>query len=116
MHTVDTLRGSGGSPPGSRFAFACGTILPVADSGGTDFTLAAAERRAIVRAMREADGVKTVAAKLLGCGKSTLYRKLREHAIGLAEYMPAHALSPPTPPTVTSPHAAPVTLCDDAAG
>jgi len=39
------------------------------------------ERRAIFRAIREANGDKLAAAKLLGIGKTTLYRKLREYEL-----------------------------------
>jgi two-component system response regulator HydG len=35
------------------------------------------ERRAILRALREAGGNKLAAARLLGIGKTTLYRKLK---------------------------------------
>jgi two-component system response regulator HydG len=37
------------------------------------------ERRAIVRALREAGGDKLAAARLLGIGKTTLYRKLKQY-------------------------------------
>ena len=37
------------------------------------------ERRAILRALREAGGDKLAAARLLGIGKTTLYRKLRQY-------------------------------------
>ncbi|MFZ0212269.1 MAG: sigma-54 dependent transcriptional regulator [Candidatus Acidiferrales bacterium] len=37
------------------------------------------ERRAILRALRESGGDKLVAAKMLGIGKTTLYRKLKEY-------------------------------------
>ncbi|MGH9715161.1 MAG: sigma-54-dependent transcriptional regulator [Candidatus Acidiferrales bacterium] len=37
------------------------------------------ERRAILRALREADGDKLAAARLLGIGKTTLYRKLKQY-------------------------------------
>jgi len=37
------------------------------------------ERRAILRALREADGDKLAAARLLGIGKTTLYRKLKKY-------------------------------------
>lgn len=36
------------------------------------------ERRAILLALRQVDGDKTAAARILGIGKSTLYRRLRE--------------------------------------
>ena len=38
------------------------------------------ERRAIFRAMREAGGDKLAASRLLGIGRTTLYRKLRQYA------------------------------------
>jgi DNA-binding NtrC family response regulator len=37
------------------------------------------ERRAILRALREAGGDKLAAARILGIGKTTLYRKLKEY-------------------------------------
>jgi DNA-binding NtrC family response regulator len=37
------------------------------------------ERRAIMRALREASGDKLAAARLLGIGKTTLYRKLKQY-------------------------------------
>ncbi len=37
------------------------------------------ERRAILGAMREAGGDKLIAARLLGIGKTTLYRKLKQY-------------------------------------
>src|SRR2546427_2008525 len=47
-------------------------------SVGDDFPpLEELERRAIFYALREADGDKLAAARLLGIGKSTLYRRLK---------------------------------------
>jgi DNA-binding NtrC family response regulator len=40
-----------------------------------------AERDIIVRALAEADGVKTEAARILGMGRTTLWRKLKEYGI-----------------------------------
>ena len=37
------------------------------------------ERRAILRALRESGGDKLAAARLLGIGKTTLYRKLKQY-------------------------------------
>jgi DNA-binding NtrC family response regulator len=37
------------------------------------------ERRAILRALREAGGDKVAAARLLRIGKTTLYRKLKQY-------------------------------------
>ena len=43
--------------------------------------LADLEREAILGAIRTLDGDKLQAAKLLGIGKTTLYRKLKEYGI-----------------------------------
>ena len=43
--------------------------------------LAETERRAILHVLQETRGDKFAAARLLGIGKTTLYRKLREYAI-----------------------------------
>ncbi len=45
-------------------------------------SLAEMERNAIVDAIRRLNGDKLQAAKLLGIGKTTLYRKLKEYGIG----------------------------------
>ena len=39
------------------------------------------ERRAILRTLRETGGDKLAAARLLGIGKTTLYRKLKQYQI-----------------------------------
>jgi two-component system response regulator HydG len=44
-------------------------------------TLADLERQAILGAIRALNGDKLQAAKLLGIGKTTLYRKLKEYGI-----------------------------------
>jgi transcriptional regulator with GAF, ATPase, and Fis domain len=44
-------------------------------------TLAEAERRAIVRALRQTGGAKKEAAKLLGIGRRTLYNKIRAYGL-----------------------------------
>jgi two-component system response regulator HydG len=44
-------------------------------------TLADMERQAILGAIRTLNGDKLQAAKLLGIGKTTLYRKLKEYGI-----------------------------------
>jgi len=48
------------------------------------------ERRAIFRALRETSGDKLAAARLLGIGKTTLYRKLKQYEVSSAE--PAHSV------------------------
>ena len=44
-------------------------------------TLADLERHAILSAIRALNGDKLMAARLLGIGKTTLYRKLKEYGI-----------------------------------
>ncbi|HEX5233853.1 MAG TPA: sigma-54 dependent transcriptional regulator [Silvibacterium sp.] len=44
--------------------------------------LAALERQAILTTLRQLNGDKLTAARLLGIGKTTLYRKLKEYGIG----------------------------------
>ncbi len=44
-------------------------------------TIVELEKRAIVRTLRQLNGDKLLAAKLLGIGKTTLYRKLKEYGI-----------------------------------
>ena len=74
-------------------ALGSGPILHMGDlpsnlqQGGSDksldsdelTTLDEMERRAILRALRETNGDKLAAARLLGIGKTTLYRKLKEY-------------------------------------
>jgi two-component system response regulator HydG len=59
--------------------------LPRGQEAGADVpgvtTLADLERQAIVDAIRKLRGDKLQAAKLLGIGKTTLYRKLKEYGI-----------------------------------
>ena len=44
--------------------------------------LAELERQAILDTLRRLNGDKLTAAKLLGIGKTTLYRKLKEYGLG----------------------------------
>jgi transcriptional regulator with PAS, ATPase and Fis domain len=59
-----------GVPPSSRVP-----VLP----------LAQLEKQAILETLRKLNGDKLLAARLLGIGKTTLYRKLKEYGIGHAE-------------------------------
>jgi two-component system response regulator HydG len=55
---------------------------PAADGASPQLTtLADLERQAILGAIRSLNGDKLLAAKLLGIGKTTLYRKLKEYGI-----------------------------------
>jgi DNA-binding NtrC family response regulator len=49
------------------------------------------ERRAIFRALQETDDNKVAAARLLGIGKSTLYRKLKKYASDSSRFQPMSA-------------------------
>lgn len=49
-------------------------------NGNELLPLAEIERRAILHALRETQGDKVAAARLLGIGKTTLYRRLKEYA------------------------------------
>jgi two-component system response regulator HydG len=60
-------------------------------------TLAELERRAIFRALRKTRGDKVAAARLLGIGKTTLYRKLKEYGELGADAEPEHSLPAPSP-------------------
>jgi transcriptional regulator of acetoin/glycerol metabolism len=56
-------------------------------SGGDIVSIAEMEKHAILGTIRQLKGDKLMAAKLLGIGKTTLYRKLKEYGIteGLVE-------------------------------
>ncbi len=60
----------------SNLQYASGDALP---ENVEVATLEALERRAIFRALRETSGDKLAAARLLGIGKTTLYRKLKQY-------------------------------------
>ena len=47
-------------------------------------SLAEMEKEAILAALKELQGDKLAAAKLLGIGKTTMYRKLKEYGLGEA--------------------------------
>jgi two-component system response regulator AtoC len=51
------------------------TILPL------DLEVRAAEKRALERALRVAKDNRSLAARLLGVSRSTLYAKLEEHGL-----------------------------------
>lgn len=62
-------------PTNVQFAVAQHAIDPTAET----LVLDEIERRAIYRALKEAGGDKLAAARLLGIGKTTLYRKLKQY-------------------------------------
>jgi two-component system response regulator HydG len=51
-------------------------------AAGEVVSIAELERQAILRTIRQLNGDKLMAARLLGIGKTTLYRKLKEYGIG----------------------------------
>jgi len=59
-----------------------GITLPAEVGGEETLTLREIERRAIVRAVAAANGDRLLAARLLGIGKTTIYRKLKEYGLG----------------------------------
>ncbi len=48
-------------------------------------SIAEMEKQAILATLRQLDGDKIMAARLLGIGKTTLYRKLKEYGVGDAD-------------------------------
>lgn len=58
---------------------AAASILPVANSSQTIMPIADIEKHAILKAIEQLHGDKLEAARLLGIGKTTLYRKLKEY-------------------------------------
>ena len=54
----------------------------------TDSPLAQQEKEAILETLRKLNGDKILAARLLGIGKTTLYRKLKEYGINSPEPPP----------------------------
>ena len=64
--------------------------------------IAAVERHAILKALQQTNGDKIMAAKLLGVGKTTLYRKLKEYSVD-ANSEPIVSLSTSPPDSTASP-------------
>ena len=73
------------SPAASPFAGGGGCSLPgaVPAERGPVLPLAQLEKEAILETLRKLNGDKLLAARLLGIGKTTLYRKLKEYGISL---------------------------------
>ena len=67
------LQGALGEPPKLM------EVIPVQPGG--DITLEEMERQAVIDALRQTRGNRRKAARLLGIGERTLYRKLKQHDI-----------------------------------
>ncbi|HVU03727.1 MAG TPA: sigma-54 dependent transcriptional regulator [Polyangiaceae bacterium] len=74
--TYQTAKNEPEAPPVATIGTLAGTVVPL------DTAVRAAEKGAIERALRHAKGNRAVAARLLGIGRATLYKKLAEHGIG----------------------------------
>lgn len=57
-------------------------IVPSQHSTTTPLSMAQAERQAIEQMLAHTSGDKSKAAKLLGIGRKTLYRKLEQYGAG----------------------------------
>ena len=78
------VRDPGPPVPSPRFS----PVATITDGDGHRvLSIAELERQAILNTIRQLKGDKLMAAKLLGIGKTTLYRKLKEY--GLGEGVPA---------------------------
>jgi two-component system response regulator HydG len=66
-------------------AVAPSVMTPIGSSRGPVLPLAQLEKQAILETLRKLNGDKLLAARLLGIGKTTLYRKLKEYGIGAPE-------------------------------
>jgi two-component system response regulator HydG len=73
IHTIDLPSSLTGAPVQMTSAVLESRILPMAEI----------ERQAILSAIAQLNGDKLTAAKLLGIGKTTLYRKLKEYGAEL---------------------------------
>jgi len=77
------------------------TIGAVIEDGGDTLLLAAIERRTILTAVRKGGNDKNLAARMLGIGKTTLYRKLKEYGFDApSTSVSADIASPPEKPRV----------------
>jgi transcriptional regulator of acetoin/glycerol metabolism len=55
------------------------------ENGPQVLSIAEMEKQAILNTIRQLKGDKLMAARLLGIGKTTLYRKLKEYGLGADE-------------------------------
>jgi two-component system response regulator HydG len=74
IHTTDLPREVGNLPIAASNANGTGNIR------GKIIPMALLERQTILSAITELNGDKLQAARLLGIGKTTLYRKLKDYA------------------------------------
>ncbi|MBL8857471.1 MAG: sigma 54-interacting transcriptional regulator [Planctomycetes bacterium] len=78
-HAIHDAQGHELRPRPSGLPTTAGRTLDVLEAEPVSFEIY--ERQALLRAIDESGGDKIAAAKLLGVGKSTLYRKLKQHGI-----------------------------------
>jgi two-component system response regulator HydG len=69
IHTVDLPSSITGAPARLVSETAQGRVVPLADL----------EKQSILGAIAQLNGDKLMAARMLGIGKTTLYRKLKEY-------------------------------------
>jgi len=73
-HAEQRAYSSSPSPSPVEAAGAAGFVMPI-------LPLAEMEKRAIVQALQYTKGDRVMAAHLLGIGRTTLYRKIKEYGI-----------------------------------
>jgi DNA-binding NtrC family response regulator len=79
---LDGAEGADGSPKGTDDSAAAGlAALSAVQNAPVVIPLLELERRAIVNALEYTKGDRSVAAHLLGIGRTTLYRKLKEYQL-----------------------------------
>jgi len=69
-------------PPWVRNRPAPAPAEPLAQTAPEPLSVKAAEKELIIRALKETDGQRTVAAKRLGMSRRNLYRKLKDYGLG----------------------------------
>jgi len=69
-------------PPSARNAGGIPTRAAAAKPAANDLSVHEAEKQLIIRALKETNGNRTLAAKKLGLSRRTLYRKLAEYGLG----------------------------------
>jgi two-component system response regulator AtoC len=79
--TLATKAPSGNPPESLRAATAAAPSSTGAPYVPLDKEIRKAEEEALVRALKHAKGNRTLAARLLGVGRATLYKKMHEYGV-----------------------------------